>query len=112
MNMMKYKNFYAELDYSDEDNLFYGKIAGIKSLISFEGDSVNSLRKGFQEAVNDYLNFCEKLGRKPEKPYSGNITLRIEPEDHIIISLAAKKAGRSLNKFIAECAKTRAKQLI
>jgi predicted HicB family RNase H-like nuclease len=109
---MKYKNFYADVHYSDEDKIFYGKIIGIQALVSFEGHSVATLEKAFHEAVNDYLDFCNKLGKVPEKTHSGNITLRVNPEEHVLLSLAAKKASMSLNKFISESAKIKAGQIL
>jgi len=110
--MMKYKSYFAEVNYSAEDKVFHGKLIGIKALVNFEGDSVKSLEKAFREAVDDYLDFCEKLGKKPERTCSGNVTLRMEPQEHVQILLAAKKAGMSVNKFIAKAATEKAEHFI
>ena len=65
-DMMKYKNYYGSVHYSDEDKLFYGKVEFIRALVSYEGTDVTSLRKSFEEAVDDYggvgRNDCGGLG--------------------------------------------------
>jgi predicted HicB family RNase H-like nuclease len=58
---------------------FVGHIAGIKDVVGFHGESVTELRAAFEEAVTDYLETCAKLGRAPQKPYSGNLSLRLAP---------------------------------
>ena len=79
MNVMNYQGYAARIDYSDEDGLFVGHIAGIKDVVGFHGESVTELRAAFEEAVTDYLETCAKLGRAPQKPYSGNLSLRLAP---------------------------------
>lgn len=65
---MNYKGYAARLEYSEEDDLCVGHIAGIRDVISFHGSSVEELRAAFVEAVDDYLDTCAKLGRAPQKP--------------------------------------------
>jgi len=50
-DMMSYKGYYGSIHYSDEDQIFHGKIEFVRSLVSYEGNSINSLRKAFEEAV-------------------------------------------------------------
>lgn len=73
MSTMVYKGYAARIEYSDEDSCFIGHIAGIKDIIGFHADSVNELKQAFYEAADDYLATCEKLGRAPQKPYSGKL---------------------------------------
>ncbi len=51
---MQYKHYQAEINFSNEDDIFYGKLIGINDLVLFESDSVNGLKKAFEEAVEDY----------------------------------------------------------
>ena len=37
MNVMKYNGFIGTVAYSEEDDVFFGKIEGINSLVNFEG---------------------------------------------------------------------------
>ena len=77
MNTMTHKGYAARIEYSDEDHCFIGHIAGINDIVGFHGDSVAQLRTAFEDAVEDYLETCEKLNRSPQKPYSGNLMLRL-----------------------------------
>jgi predicted HicB family RNase H-like nuclease len=79
MSTMTYKGYAARIEYSDEDGCFIAHIAGIQDVIGFHAVSVQELRAAFHEAVDDYLATCEKLGRPPQKPYSGRLMLRVPP---------------------------------
>ncbi|MFM8008555.1 MAG: type II toxin-antitoxin system HicB family antitoxin, partial [Dolichospermum sp.] len=68
-NMMQYKDYFGSIHYSDDDKTFYGQVEYIRSLISFEGEDVASLRASFEEAIDDYLSLCEEKGIEPEKPF-------------------------------------------
>ncbi|MCL1895521.1 MAG: type II toxin-antitoxin system HicB family antitoxin [Clostridiales bacterium] len=70
-NVLEYKNYHGSVEYSAADRVFHGKLLGIRSLVSFEGKDVDSLEKDFIEAVDDYLDLCERHGLDPEKEYSG-----------------------------------------
>ena len=102
MNTMTYKGYAARIDYSDDDGCFIGHIAGIKDVVGFHGDSVAELRAAFEEAVDDYLETCEKLNRSPQKPYSGNLMLRIPPEVHAAIAMTAEVSGKSINQWATD----------
>lgn len=67
--MMEYKGYKGSVHYSDEDELFHGKVKFIRSLLSYEGTDMESLRKDFEEAVDDYLDYCNEEGIEPEKPF-------------------------------------------
>jgi predicted HicB family RNase H-like nuclease len=102
MNAMNYKGYAARIEYSDEDCLFIGHLAGIRDVVGFHGESVKELRKAFEEAVEDYLETCAKLGRTPQKPYSGKLSLRLEPALHASVAVKAELAQKSINQWVAE----------
>ena len=102
MSTMTYKRYAARIEYSDEDGCFIGHIAGIIDVIGFHADTVNDLRAAFVEAVDDYLTTCEKLGRTPQKPYSGKLMLRVPPEVHAHAAMMAQAHGKSLNQWAAD----------
>lgn len=99
MNTMTYRKYTARIDYSDDDGCFIGHIIGINDVVGFHGESVAELRAAFEEAVDDYLETCEKLNRTPQKPYSGNLMLHIPPEVHAAITMAAEVSGKSINQW-------------
>ena len=102
MNTMNYSGYTARIDYSHDDGCFVGHIAGINDVVGFHGESVAELREAFREAVDDYLQTCEKLNRPPQKPYSGNLMLHIAPEVHAAVAIAAEVSGKSINQWAAD----------
>ena len=104
-DMMKYKEYFGSVHYSDEDRVFFGKIEFIRALVSYEGTDVQSLRLAFEEAVDDYLDTCTEQGKEPEKPFKGTFNVRIGPELHQRVAMAAAQQGVTLNGFIADVLK-------
>ena len=102
MSTMTYKGYAARIEYSDEDFCFVGHIAGIRDIIGFHAESVKELRIAFEEAVDDYLATFEKVGRSPQKPYSGKLMLRVPPEVHARAAMMAEAHGMSLNQWAAD----------
>lgn len=102
MKPMNYKGYAARIEYSDEDGCFVGRIAGISDIISFHGDTVIEMRQAFHESVDDYLDLCEQIGKPPQKPYSGKVLLRMDPELHAQVAMRAEASGKSLNQWAAE----------
>ena len=102
MNTMTYKGYAASIEYSADDECFIGHIAGIQDRVGFHGESVTELKEAFQEAVEDYLETCAAVGKEPQKPYSGKLMLRIPPELHATIAIAAQVSGQSINQWISK----------
>ena len=102
MNTMTHKGYTARIEFDERDDIFVGRILGIRAIISFHADNVAELRAQFENAVEDYLQECEDQGIKPEKPASGRLLLRIPPEVHGAALVAAQAAGKSLNQWATE----------
>jgi predicted HicB family RNase H-like nuclease len=102
MKPMNYDGYTARIEYSDDDGCFVGHIAGIRDVVGFHATNVRALRKAFEEAVDDYLTTCERINRKPQRPYSGKIMLRIDPKLHAQAAMAAEAQGKSLNQWASE----------
>jgi len=99
-NTMQYKDYLGSVEFSEEDRLFFGKVLGIRSLVSYEGRTATELVKDFHGAVNDYLALCKQEGREPEKAYRGSFNVRISPELHKQAVIAALSKQVSLNNFV------------
>ena len=97
---MQYKGYSAIVRYSAEDECLVGHIAGINDIVGFHGDSVEEMRKAFEESVDFYLDSCAKMGHEPNKPYSGRVTLRLPPELHAKLAVQAEMEGNSLNNWM------------
>ena len=99
-NKMEYKGYIGSVEFSEADGVFFGKVQGVRSLISYQGTNAKELVSDFHGAVDDYLEWCKEDGVEPEKPYSGKFNLRISPLFHSKIAIAAKKLNMSLNSFV------------
>ena len=102
MNTMTYKGYTARIDYDERDNIFAGRILGIRTIISFHCVTVDQLRAEFELAIKDYLADCKDQGIHPDKPASGKLLLRVPPEIHGRALVAAQAAGKSLNQWATE----------
>ena len=101
-DMMAYKGYYGSVHYGDEDQIFHGKIEFIRSLVSYEGMDVKSLRTVFEEAVDDYLELCEKEGKVPDTTFKGSFNVRTGPDLHRKAVLFAKSKGKNLNSIVTD----------
>ena len=102
MNTMTYKGYTARIEYDERDNIFVGRVLGLRSIISFHGENVSQLRHELEMAVDDFLNDCKEQGIKPEKPASGKLMLRVPPEVHGAALIAAQASGKSLNQWATD----------
>ena len=100
MSTMEYKGYIGSVEFSEADELFYGKVQGIRALISYEGSDAEGLIKDFHEAVDAYLELCEQEGREKEKAYKGSFNVRISPELHRMAAFYAQAHQMTLNSFV------------
>ena len=101
-NTIQYKGYIGSVEFSEEDSIFYGKVMGIRSLISYEGESARELLEDFHGAVDDYLESCKVEGKEPEVAFKGSFNIRISPELHKRIYIYAAAHQMSMNRYIEE----------
>jgi predicted HicB family RNase H-like nuclease len=101
-NTLEYKGYTAIIQFSVEDECLVGHIAGIRDIVGFHADSAAEIRKAFEESVDYYLASCARMGKEPNKPYSGRVTLRMPPELHAKLAALAEAAGDSLNHWMVK----------
>ncbi|AYJ87668.1 type II toxin-antitoxin system HicB family antitoxin [Sphingomonas paeninsulae] len=99
MTVMTYKGYAATVDFDADDMILVGKLAGIDDNISFHADDGKAFIEAFHEAVEDYIATCAKIGKAPQKPYSGKVMFRIDPSVHAQAALAAQLSGKSMNAW-------------
>ena len=102
---IKYKGFIGSVHYASEDRVFYGKVEGVKDLITFEGSTVNELEESFEYMVDEHIKDCTKNCIPLEKSYKGNLNIRLSPELHKKVAYKAAYKGVSLNQFINDAIK-------
>jgi predicted HicB family RNase H-like nuclease len=102
MNTMSYKGYIARIDFDDRDNIFVGRVLGVKAIIGFHGETVAQLRADFEQAIDFMLEDCKQRGVNPEKPTNGKLLIRIPPELHAAALIKAQAVGKSLNQLATE----------
>lgn len=101
-NVLTYKGFIGSVQFSADDSVFFGKVEGINDLVTFEGVTVQELKEAFQYVVDEHIKDCEFEKILPEKSYKGSFNVRLTPDLHRKVALAAKLRGRTLNTFVKE----------
>lgn len=99
-NVLEYKGYAGSVEFSAEDKVFFGKLTGIRDVITFEGETVKELTKAFHDAVNDYLAMCKELGKEPDKEYKGSFNVRLKPKVHRLAAMKSAAMKISLNQFV------------
>ncbi len=101
-NLLSYKKYNGTVEYSREDNCLFGRVVGIKSLLSYEGDSIQELEQDFKNVIDAYIGDCKERGIEPEQPYKGTFNVRISSELHRNIAVYAIEHGKSLNAVVED----------
>ena len=110
-NTIEYEGYIGSIEFSEEDGLFYGKVQGIRSLISYEGTTASELLNDFHSAVDDYLSLCEEEGIAPETAYKGSFNIRIGSDLHRRAAIYALSHQQTLNSFIESSVKEKLDRL-
>lgn len=110
MAVMRYKNYFGSIEFDEEARLFYGKLLFLRALVSYEAKDADGLIAVFHDAVDDYLAHCAATDTVPEKPLKGSFNVRLGPELHRQVALAATATGQSLNAFVMQTLATAVQQ--
>lgn len=102
MTTMQHDGYIAAIDLDEEAGLFHGEVINTRDVLTFQGRTLDELRDAFADTIADYVEWCRERGKEPERPYSGNFTVRVTPDLHRRIAAAAARAGKSVNGFVAE----------
>jgi len=103
--MLKYKGYTGVVQFDDEAMIFHGEVIGLRDVITFRGTTPKEIKEEFERSIDGYLDWCNELGQEPEKPFSGNIHLRLKPDLHAKLAVEAKICGVSLNSYINQTLK-------
>ena len=98
--MIEYKGYVGVFEFDEELGQFHGYVVNTQDVISFYGSSVEELKAELKTSVEEYLAFCAEKGRDPEKPFSGNLSIRTSPDIHRRIAMQAARRRVSMNSFV------------
>jgi predicted HicB family RNase H-like nuclease len=98
--MLEYKGYLGTVE--PEDGSFFGRVVGLRDVITFEGETYNEVEQAFRDSIDDYLAFCAERGEQPDHSFSGKIPLSLPPELHRRAAACAEAEGLSLNQWVAK----------
>lgn len=99
-NVLEYKGYTGSVEFSAEDKVFFGRIIGIRDVVTFEADTVKKLIRAFEESVDDYLTTCKKEGKVPDTEFKGSFNVRLKPSTHRLAVIKSAALKISLNQFV------------
>ncbi len=102
MNVMTVDGFNARIEYDPEIDMFRGEILGLTGGADFYGMTPKELRAEFKKSLTVFLEVCKEKGIEPRRSYSGKFNLRIPPELHERLAIAAQAEGKSINTLAQE----------
>ena len=102
MTMMRLDAYEAVVEYDDAAALFHGEVINLTDVITFQGRSVEELRQAFADSVADYLDFCRTRGEKPEQPFSGQLSVTVDPALHRAVVTAARRSGITPDEWVSQ----------
>ena len=107
MNVMSIAGYHAKIEYDAELDLFRGEILGLTGGADFYGKNPKELRTEFKKSLDVFLEVCREKGIEPRRHFSGKFNLRISPELHEQLAIAAQAEGKSINTLAQEALRER-----
>ena len=106
MSVIEYQTpqgiYAGQFEYDPEADLFHGEVLNTRAVLTFQGRSIDELKTALKDTVDDYLEWCEKRGKDPDKPFSGKFVVRVDPGLHRELAIAASREHKSVSKFVRE----------
>jgi predicted HicB family RNase H-like nuclease len=102
MNVMTIDDFHATIEFDSDLDMFRGEILGLNGAADFYGKSPKELRTEFKRSLQVFLEVCKEKGVEPRRHFSGKFNLRIPPELHEQLAIAAQAQGKSINTLAQE----------
>lgn len=101
-DFMHYKSYYGSVHFDDKELFFYGNVEFIRASVTYEATDARGLRKAFEDSIDEYLDLCKTQDIEPETPFKGSLNVRLGPELHRRVAIAAEHHHSTINKFIVE----------
>ena len=100
MKTIQYKGYQASVEF--EDGTLFIKVLHVDDLLVAECNNAAEAQKAAEELIDAYLEDCRELGREPAKPFKGSFNVRMPPELHRKVAMAAAEQRQSLNAWIGD----------
>ncbi len=101
-NTMEYRGYTALIEYSAEDACLVGHVAGIRDRLGFDGESIAEITRNFHDVLDCYLAHCGEVGKIPDMPEPGTLSLRLPPELHAVVAQQSETNGKSVHQTVID----------
>lgn len=101
-DLMQHRGYYGSVHFDSENIIFHGKIEFIRALVTYEATDAKGLKKAFEDAIDDYFEMCQRNNIEPEKPFKGSFNVRVKPDLHRELAIAAQREHITINKYISK----------
>ncbi len=102
MNVMTVNGYQARIEFDSDLDMFRGEILGLNGGADFYGKNPKELRAEFKRSLDVFLETCAEKGIEPKRHFSGKFNLRISPQLHEKLAIAAQARGKSINALAQE----------
>lgn len=96
----EYKGYVGSAEVDIDGDVLVGSLLFIRDTIAYSAATPSGLEAAFREAVDDYLQTCAEEGDKPDQPLKGSFNVRVGPQRHRRVAIAARVADMGLNEFV------------
>lgn len=99
-SQFEYKGYVGSAEVDIEGEVLVGSLLFIRDTITYSATTPSGLETAFREAVDDYLQTCAEEGDTPDQPLKGSFNVRVGPELHRKVAIAARQANKGLNEYV------------
>lgn len=103
MGYLRYEGYMGSVEYDEKEECLYGHVQGMRDVtLNYKGKTVAELQKKFRNAVDKYIEKCQKKGEIPKRPYNGPLNVRLGPDLHFRVAMMAEEKETKINTLIKE----------
>lgn len=100
MKTVIHKGYQASVEF--DNGALYVKVLHIDDILIAECERASEVEDTARELIDEYLKDCLEAGREPAKPYKGSFNIRVAPEVHRRLAMAAAETGITQNAWIGK----------
>ena len=68
-SLMEYNGYHAKVEFDQKVQIFIGHVLGINDSLNFHGESVKELTQSMHDCIDNYLDYCKKIGKEPDREF-------------------------------------------
>ena len=99
---MEVGGYQAAIQFDPDIEMFRGEFVGLNGGADFYARDIAGLRREGVASLKVFLDMCREDGVEPQRQFSGKFNVRIPPELHAAVAVAAAADGKSLNQWVAD----------